>query len=394
MNQTAIFNKYFGEKEDLETEFEKRREYLRAFGVLKDSEIENLLIYINLNAVAKEELVDRGTAKKYALHVNEKTLKALVSDMAKLMQYNEKHPDKQIVVSWIGIEDSLTDGDRILMNYVQRAAYWMKYKDAAIARTVDPKDSYTCYVYEEDGSSRRVEINLYADLSNIGKYFSLCIPSDEYKYVEKKYGSHSETNAVEQLEYFQTKLLQVARIVFVAPSWGPEEWYDENYDPLQNKVCGKVSIPMDSLWVYGESAESIKGKFVSAGFGNVQMASSSSGWLKPNETLCVTVDGQEQFYTNKGEYPEVPVVIYYTSSNRINITDILKKWKTSDYRSVSEALKKEGLSTIREVPVETTEKSADAKIISVEINGKKFASGDCYVSVDTPIVLTYYEYQK
>ena len=83
----TIVNDYFGEEEDFETEFNKRKEYLSSFNVLDEKEINIVLTYANLMHL-RDESVDDETRDKYLLFYNDENLQLLPNILDKIMLYN------------------------------------------------------------------------------------------------------------------------------------------------------------------------------------------------------------------------------------------------------------------------------------------------------------------
>ena len=76
-----------------------------------------------------------------------------------------------------------------------------------------------------------------------------------------------------------------------------------------------------------------------AGFTNITKEEVDSGWLEAGKVVHIAIDDSENY--GEGEYcdPNVDVVIYYSSSDRIDAPEILENWEHTDYERVKKASK-------------------------------------------------------
>lgn len=153
---------------------------------------------------------------------------------------------------------------------------------------------------------------------------------------------------------------------------------------------GMVQLPFGSEAVVGESRTDIAAELATAGFSNVKSVAVDSGWLWDDSVICITVAHEEQF--DKGDYhdPAVPILIKYSSHERIDITDPMSGWQTRDYEAVIENLELAGFTSITVQELITSDKNRDRKISTVELNGEVYTKGHCYLPKDAPIEVSYY----
>lgn len=154
---------------------------------------------------------------------------------------------------------------------------------------------------------------------------------------------------------------------------------------------GKITVPFSPSYAVSENCNDIKTELEAAGFTNIKLVESDDGWLESGDVISVTVDNVDDY--KKGSYfkPEVTVVITYSSSNRIDASDILKDWQSRDYSSIVEDLKSEGFTQITTEAITTYEKNKDQKISGISLNDLAYTNGHCYLPKDAPIHIGYYE---
>lgn len=153
---------------------------------------------------------------------------------------------------------------------------------------------------------------------------------------------------------------------------------------------GKIQIPFDSNYVYGEQLSLIYDELDDAGFENIQKVADNSGWLDSDEVISVSIDNQDSYGKDSHKKPDVSVVITYSSPGRIYVTDLLKDWKNTEYKEVVDKLKVAGFTNIIVNELDTAEKDLDQLTASVELDGLSYTNEHCYLPTNAPIVITYY----
>ena len=183
-NYEIIYNDCFGPVEDVDTEIGKRKAYLRSFGILKDKEIETLVVYINL-CYLRSDNTNQDDAAKYLSICSKSRLSTLLDVIDKVMKYNCNHPENQCVISWLGIgPDGLNDTDRMMLNYAQKNTYNFVNTDRSYKARLCPNFPLTIYVYK-DGIGSQVSFNIN-DMTSVGKTFGLAIPYGRLTELNKK----------------------------------------------------------------------------------------------------------------------------------------------------------------------------------------------------------------
>ena len=157
--------------------------------------------------------------------------------------------------------------------------------------------------------------------------------------------------------------------------------------------AGKVEVPFDASYAVGQDQNDIYKELEDAGFKNISRKQDDSGWLEGNDVICVTIDNSDSF--SKGTYrkPDVSVVITYSSSDRVYVTDLLKDWQKTDYTEIEKALKDAGFTNVTLKEAGTSDKQADKLTAAITLDGTSFTNEHCYLSKKTPIVITYYSLQ-
>ena len=174
MNRENIFNDYFGEEEDPETEIAKRKEYAASFGILSQKQIDDIVLDLNVLFLLDEK-TDSIVAEKYLRGYNKNTIEAAGQIIDKITEYNLEHPDNQFVISWLAIGNALNEYDRIRFNNFQLYSYRMMKEDVIYAGKITISAPFVCYINEKDGTSTNVTFGL-SDISNVCKCYSLFVP--------------------------------------------------------------------------------------------------------------------------------------------------------------------------------------------------------------------------
>lgn len=152
----------------------------------------------------------------------------------------------------------------------------------------------------------------------------------------------------------------------------------------------KSRMPFSPDYAISHEKDDILSELEAAGFTNIQCKTNEEGWCKDNEIIRITVDSTEHF-TRDTYYPkEVPIVITYSSTNRIDIFSILGNWQSRSYDDISESLKKAGFTHITKNEVITPYKANDQLVNRLILNGKEYTNGHCYIPANAPIEISYY----
>ena len=156
---------------------------------------------------------------------------------------------------------------------------------------------------------------------------------------------------------------------------------------------GKVVIPFSASYAVGQDLDSVYSQLHEAGFQNITKKSDNSGWYKDNEVRSVTIDNSEKYSQGSYRTPDVSIVITYSSSNRVYVTDLLKGWKTKEYSVVENLLRDAGFTNITLKPVTTTDKGKENSTAELSLNGLNYTNEYCYLPISAPVIISYYTLQ-
>ena len=135
-------------------------------------------------------------------------------------------------------------------------------------------------------------------------------------------------------------------------------------------------------------------KLEQRGFNNIRPQELTDGWLPGGTVTSVTIDGQSDFHNNTVVEVTVPIVISYSSENRIYIRDLLQGWSHLDYNIVRSTLEDSGFTNIDCIEEPTSNKDQDNQTFSININDKEYHDEECYLPKDAHIIITYYSLQE
>ena len=151
-----------------------------------------------------------------------------------------------------------------------------------------------------------------------------------------------------------------------------------------------ASIPFNSEDVIGDSADSVSRSLEEAGFTNIRKEVDFSGWQEGGQVLSVTIDSSDTFLQGTYQKKDAPVVVTYTSEDRIYVTDLLSGWSDSDYTDIVTILEGSGFTSVTAVPEITQKPEQDQHIAEISLGGIPYTDEECYLPADTPIEMTYY----
>ena len=208
-----VYNDYFGPEEDFETEFNKRKEYLKSFNILSDEEITVMISFMNALHFVEEKKVSVGEKmllecyqtiptipnsnitdeirNKYLQYINGKYEPINLAACDKVTQYNLDNPDNQIVYSWLAIGNvALSQEERAILNNFQKEAH----KGFSNIGMLSYPDNYTISCDVKNHNSKSINIKIDTDdLNNVCKYFMIALA---HKVVVNVYNEYKSYNSV------------------------------------------------------------------------------------------------------------------------------------------------------------------------------------------------------
>lgn len=228
MDMENIVNDYFGEEQDFETEMDKRKEYLRAFNILDEKEINIILTYANIMYIRNE--ADEETRNKYLLFYNDENLKSTVDILDKIMLYNYDHLDDTIIISWLGIGETWNFHERIMLNDYQNRLYSAQKNKKIDEIKFNIEYSTRQYrLYDKDRNGTTVTIDYYNDLGNASKYFMLAMT---YNTMDRIYNETKDKKAEQNLSVAKKYLANNQKVM------GDLEWLFRPTNVFIGSYCG------------------------------------------------------------------------------------------------------------------------------------------------------------
>ena len=227
MDKEILCNGFFGEEQEFETEFNKRKEYLQAFDVIDEEEIDIILTYASLLYIWDE--LDETVRNKYLLLHNDENGKAVVDILDKIVIYNFENPDNTIVISWLG---EWSYQERIVMNSYQQTLY-----EARNFKTVDglrfdripylSSRRKTYIVHDKDKKGTAEIVYLDDAYDNSFKYFILAMSYGTIDRISKEKSSYD----VNETRRYVQESLQKYQSVMEDLEWlhRPTYWFSGGY---------------------------------------------------------------------------------------------------------------------------------------------------------------------
>lgn len=154
----------------------------------------------------------------------------------------------------------------------------------------------------------------------------------------------------------------------------------------------RVKIPFSAEYPIGKNYETISDELEQAGFTSIKTVSSDAGWLNDNEVISVTINGFASYQQNTRYKPNANVVITYSNPGRINVTNILKNWQSTEYSTIKGILNNSGFTNIIVKEIPTTKQSEDGLVDELLFDGRPFNGQLCHLSKNAEIVISRYKY--
>ena len=158
---------------------------------------------------------------------------------------------------------------------------------------------------------------------------------------------------------------------------------------LENKII----MPYSPENVIGENYQTVLNKLSDNGFTNLITTSVNTGWENSDRIIEFTLNGKEEFRQGFHYDPQAKIEIVYSSSGRIDVTEILKDWGAQKSDDIEKKLMESGFSNIKKSETDTFDKKKENLVAGIKIYGNSYVEGECYLPKDGSIELFYYKYK-
>ncbi len=152
----------------------------------------------------------------------------------------------------------------------------------------------------------------------------------------------------------------------------------------------QIGIGYDNSQFIGQNYENVVDSLEESGFTNVQTQEVVTGWAKESTVIGVTVNNTDSYKSDDSYSPDVKIVVKFSSRNRVDLTDVLKNWQTSEYETIVRAIKAKGCNVVQLKERVTDLKPQNLKVATITIDDKEFTAGECFVHKSATICVEYY----
>ena len=212
-----------------------------------------------------------------------------------------------------------------------------------IGVTIDNSSSYG------KGDYKKPDVNVVITYSSEGRVFVTNLlkgwQSADYKTIQNAFKQAGFTNIIvkEVVTSDKGKDKLTAALSLNGDIYTNENCYLPKSAPIVISYYAlKIGIGNDSSQFIGQDYETVVYSLKESGFTNVQTQKITTGWVKGNAVVGVTVNNVETYNSSESFDPDVKIVVKYSSDDRINATSILENWQTKDYEQLRSALKAKG----------------------------------------------------
>lgn len=152
----------------------------------------------------------------------------------------------------------------------------------------------------------------------------------------------------------------------------------------------KASVRCNNAQYMGQDYRNVVDSLKDDGFTNVQTEEVKSGWAKGNTVIEVMINNSSSFDVGQTFDPGVKTVVKYSSNDRVEVTNLIKDWQTTNYSTVQKALTTAGFTNVTVVAKDTSELSHNLVIAELTFNGEVYTEGECFLQKSAPIKIEYY----
>lgn len=267
---------------------------------------------------------------------------------------------------------------------------WEK-DNSIIGMTVDDTDAFEKGKYYKTNTKIVIHYSSKnrVDVSSVLENWDDC----EYKDIQNKLKSVGFNNIQieDKDEFNKEKDRLVAEIEMNGKTYYGDKWYVPTTTPITITYYKyKIRIGANESSFIGQDYQKVEEKLKKAGFTNIQKQEVVDGWEKNNSIVGLAVNNSTEYTENASFAPDTRILIKYSGGERIDVTDLLKNWDTTEARALEESFEKKGFSDVS-IQDETTNKKLKNKLVAeVKLNDKSYESGGCYLPNNTKIVIMRY----
>lgn len=270
---------------------------------------------------------------------------------------------------------------------------WLK-ENEVISITIDNSASFS------KGSYRKPDVSVVITYSSGSRVYVTDMLNDwrkaEYTEIEDVLRDAGFTNITIKETTTSDKTMEklTAAITLDGAPYTNEHCYLSKKAPIVITYYSlQIGIGFDKSQVIGLDYEEVVNDLEGRGFTNVQTQEVTTGWAKGNTVVGVTVNNVDTYDSSLTYPPDVKIVVKYSSNDRVDITEVLKNWQTTDYENLVNSLKAKGFTTIKVIPKTTENKSQNRRIAGITLNNEEYIAGGCYLPKSASIKIEYYSLQ-
>lgn len=153
----------------------------------------------------------------------------------------------------------------------------------------------------------------------------------------------------------------------------------------------QIKISNSSSGFRDQDYNVVQKQLSSEGFTKISTKAITTGIGKGGTVSGISINGREDFRKNDVFTKDVPVIIYYYSNDRVDLSQILENWNEKQCGDLQKELKSAGFSNITIVPRKTSSSSKYNQIYGITLNDTQYKKGNCFLPKGSKISLECYK---
>ena len=152
-------------------------------------------------------------------------------------------------------------------------------------------------------------------------------------------------------------------------------------------------IPFSSEEVVGRDLDEVYEQLEKVGFTHIKTEEVFDGYGKSGVVSGVKVGYRSSYEKKELIRYDTSITIFYYSDERVDITDVLKKWKKTSATEIQKRFFDKGFTNVVISETDTYDRNKEGKTSTIVLNGEDYSGGECYIPYNSQIEIGCYIYK-